>query len=84
MNPEQLRDASLLELFALEADAQAEVLNAGLLALERNPAAAEQLEPACVPPTRSRARPASSGSMAACGWHTPWKTAWSPHRAACR
>ncbi|WP_316156681.1 hybrid sensor histidine kinase/response regulator [Cupriavidus sp. BIC8F] len=47
MNPEQLRDASLLELFALEADAQAEVLNAGLLALERNPAAAEQLE-ACM------------------------------------
>ncbi|CAJ96830.1 histidine kinase [Cupriavidus necator] len=47
MNSEQLRDASLLELFALEADAQAEVLNAGLLALERNPAAAEQLE-ACM------------------------------------
>lgn len=47
MNPDQLRDASLLELFALEADAQAEVLNAGLLALERNPAAAEQLE-ACM------------------------------------
>ena len=33
MNPEQLRDASLLDLFALEADAQADVLNAGLLAL---------------------------------------------------
>lgn len=47
MNPEQLRDASLLELFALEAEAQAEVLNAGLLALEREPAAAAQLE-ACM------------------------------------
>lgn len=47
MNPEQLRDASLLELFALEADAQAEVLNAGLLALERNPGAPGQLE-ACM------------------------------------
>ncbi|NOV24556.1 hybrid sensor histidine kinase/response regulator [Cupriavidus necator] len=47
MNPEQLRDASLLELFALEADAQAEILNAGLLALERNPGAPEQLE-ACM------------------------------------
>ena len=47
MNPEQLRDASLLDLFALEADAQADVLNAGLLALERDPTAAVQLE-ACM------------------------------------
>ncbi|MDK3026418.1 hybrid sensor histidine kinase/response regulator [Cupriavidus taiwanensis] len=47
MNSEQLRDASLLELFALEADAQAEILNAGLLALERNPGAPGQLE-ACM------------------------------------
>ena len=47
MNPEQLRDASMLDLFALEADAQAEVLNAGLLALEREPTAAIQLE-ACM------------------------------------
>ncbi|MDQ0139687.1 hybrid sensor histidine kinase/response regulator [Cupriavidus necator] len=47
MNPEQLRDASLLELFALEADAQADILNAGLLALERNPGAPEHLE-ACM------------------------------------
>jgi two-component system sensor histidine kinase and response regulator WspE len=44
MNPDQLRDASMLELFALEADAQAEILNAGLLALEREPAAATHLE----------------------------------------
>lgn len=47
MNPEQLRDASMLDLFALEADAQAEVLNAGLLALERDPTATAQLE-ACM------------------------------------
>ncbi|MBB1632335.1 hybrid sensor histidine kinase/response regulator [Cupriavidus sp. UME77] len=47
MNPDQLRDASLLELFALEAQSQAEVLNSGLLALERDPTAAEQLE-ACM------------------------------------
>ncbi|MDF3837474.1 hybrid sensor histidine kinase/response regulator [Cupriavidus basilensis] len=47
MNPDQLRDASLLELFALEAQSQAEVLNAGLLALERAPAAAGELE-ACM------------------------------------
>lgn len=47
MNPEQLRDASMLDLFALEAESQAEVLNAGLLALERDPAAAIHLE-ACM------------------------------------
>ncbi|CAG2152430.1 Sensor histidine kinase RcsC [Cupriavidus yeoncheonensis] len=47
MNPDQLRDASLLELFALEAESQAEVLNAGLLALERDPAATSQLD-ACM------------------------------------
>ncbi len=47
MNPDQLRDASLLELFALEAESQAEVLNAGLLALEREPAAASHLD-ACM------------------------------------
>lgn len=47
MNPDQLRDASLLELFALEAQSQAEILNAGLLALERDSAAADQLE-ACM------------------------------------
>ncbi|MGT2492948.1 Hpt domain-containing protein [Cupriavidus basilensis] len=47
MNPDQLRDASLLELFALEAQSQAEVLSAGLLSLERDPTAADQLE-ACM------------------------------------
>jgi two-component system, chemotaxis family, sensor histidine kinase and response regulator WspE len=47
MTPEQMRDASLLELFSLEADAQTQVLNEGLLALERNPTQADQLE-ACM------------------------------------
>ena len=47
MTPDQMRDASMLELFQLEADAQTQVLNAGLLALERNPTQAEQLE-ACM------------------------------------
>jgi len=42
-----MRDASLLELFSLEADAQTQVLSAGLLALERNPTQADQLE-ACM------------------------------------
>jgi len=44
MTPEQMRDTSLLELFSLEAEAQTQVLNAGLLALERNPTQADQLE----------------------------------------
>ncbi len=47
MTPEQMRDASLLELFGLEAEAQTQVLNAGLLALERDPTLADQLE-ACM------------------------------------
>ncbi len=44
MTPEQMRDASLLELFSLEAEAQTQVLSSGLLALERNPTQADQLE----------------------------------------
>ena len=47
MNPDQLRDASMLELFQLEADNQVQVLNTGLLALERDPQAAQHLE-ACM------------------------------------
>jgi two-component system sensor histidine kinase and response regulator WspE len=47
MTPDQMRDASLLELFRLEAEAQTQVLNTGLLVLERNPAQADQLE-ACM------------------------------------
>ncbi|WP_369987841.1 hybrid sensor histidine kinase/response regulator [Pseudomonas xanthosomatis] len=47
MTPEQMRDASLLELFSLEAEAQTQVLSAGLMALERNPAQPDQLE-ACM------------------------------------
>jgi len=47
MTPEQMRDASMLELFHLEAEAQTQVLGAGLLLLERNPTQADQLE-ACM------------------------------------
>ncbi|WP_313298303.1 hybrid sensor histidine kinase/response regulator [Pseudomonas sp.] len=47
MTPEQMRDASLLELFNLEAEAQTQVLSSGLMALERNPTQADQLE-ACM------------------------------------
>jgi two-component system sensor histidine kinase and response regulator WspE len=42
-----MRDASLLELFSLEAEAQTQVLSTGLMALERNPTQADQLE-ACM------------------------------------
>ncbi|HEX5843066.1 MAG TPA: hybrid sensor histidine kinase/response regulator [Pseudomonas sp.] len=47
MTPEQMRDASMLELFQLEAETQTQVLGAGLLLLERDPTQAEQLE-ACM------------------------------------
>ena len=47
MTPDQMRDASLLELFRLEAEAQKQVLDSGLLILEREPANASQLE-ACM------------------------------------
>ena len=47
MTPDQMRDASLFELFKLEAEAQTQVLSAGLLALERSPTQADQLE-ACM------------------------------------
>ena len=47
MSPESLRDASMLDLFRLEAQAQTQVLDAGLLVLEREPGDPAQLE-ACM------------------------------------
>jgi len=47
VNPDEMRDASLLELFQLETRTQVQVLNNGLLALEHNPTSAPQLE-ACM------------------------------------
>ena len=47
MTPDQMRDASLLELFRMEAEAQKQVLDTGLLILERDPLNAGQLE-ACM------------------------------------
>ncbi len=47
MNPEQMRDASLLELFQMEARSQVQVLNNGLLALEKDPAGMRHIE-ACM------------------------------------
>ncbi|OZI46700.1 hybrid sensor histidine kinase/response regulator [Bordetella genomosp. 5] len=44
MNPDQMRDASLLELFQLETRTQVQVLNHGLLALEQDPVSAQHLE----------------------------------------
>jgi len=47
MSPSTYIDASMLELFQMEARAQADVLSAGLIALERDPVAADHLE-ACM------------------------------------
>jgi two-component system sensor histidine kinase and response regulator WspE len=47
VNPDEMRDASLLELFQLETRTQVQVLNNGLLALEHDPTSAAQLE-ACM------------------------------------
>lgn len=47
MTPDEMRDASLFELFTLEAEAQTQVLSTGLLALERDPTQADHLE-ACM------------------------------------
>lgn len=47
MNPEQMRDASLLELFQMETRSQVQVLNSGLLALEQDPTVQRHIE-ACM------------------------------------
>jgi two-component system sensor histidine kinase and response regulator WspE len=47
MSAEDLRDVSMIDLFRMEADGQAQVLTSGLLALERDPTAADELE-ACM------------------------------------
>jgi two-component system, chemotaxis family, sensor histidine kinase and response regulator WspE len=47
MSDQDLSQLSMLELFSMEAETQGQVLTTGLLALERDPAAADQLE-ACM------------------------------------
>src|ERR1700730_15659657 len=44
MSPQDLSQLSMLDLFRMEVDSQSQVLTAGLLALERDPVAADQLE----------------------------------------
>ncbi|HWG71392.1 MAG TPA: hybrid sensor histidine kinase/response regulator [Steroidobacteraceae bacterium] len=44
MSPQDLSQSSMLDLFRMEVEAQAQVLTSGLLALERDPKAADQLE----------------------------------------
>ncbi|MES2255417.1 MAG: hybrid sensor histidine kinase/response regulator [Pseudomonadota bacterium] len=44
MRAKDLSELSMLDLFRVEAESQAQALTSGLLALERNPRAAEQLE----------------------------------------
>src|SRR3984885_10649399 len=47
MNDNDLSQLSMLELFSMEAESQGQALTRGLLALERDPKAADQLE-ACM------------------------------------
>jgi two-component system sensor histidine kinase and response regulator WspE len=47
MSGDDLSDFSMMELFRIEADSQTAILTAGLLALERDPTGADQLE-ACM------------------------------------
>ncbi len=68
MTPDQMRDASLLELFSLEAEAQVQVLSAGLLALERDPTQADYLESCMRAAHSSRARRALSGWTPGSAW----------------
>jgi two-component system sensor histidine kinase and response regulator WspE len=44
MSTQDLSQSSMLDLFRMEVDSQAQALTAGLLALERDPVAADQLE----------------------------------------
>ena len=76
MTPDQMRDASLLELFRLEAEAQTQVLNAGLMALERSPTQADQLEAQmrAAHSLKGAARDRRAGP--ACAWRTSWRIAW--------
>ena len=60
MSAEDLSEFSMLDLFRVEAETQAQVLTSGLLALERDPTPPISSKPACARPTRSKARRASS------------------------
>lgn len=63
MTPDQMRDASLLELFSLEAEAQTLVLSAGLLRWSAIRPRLITSSRACARPIRSRARRGLSASM---------------------
>ncbi len=67
MSAEDLSSMSMLELFRVEAESQAQVLTAGLLALERLRPRPTSSKRACAPPIRSRARRASSGLASGVG-----------------
>ena len=72
----------MLDLFRLEAENQAQVLTAGLLALERDPTAADQLE-ACMRAAHSLKGAARIVGLApAWRWPTRWRTASSPRSKA--
>jgi len=57
MTGQDASQLSMLELFRIEAENQAQALIAGLLALERSPTSGEQLEACMRAPILSRAPP---------------------------
>ena len=65
MTPEELSQASLLDLFRIEAEEQAQKLTAGLLALERDPVAAQHLE-SCMRAAHSLKGAARIAAITAC------------------
>ena len=74
MTARDLSQVSMHDLFRMEAESQTQVLTAGLLALERNPVAADQLE-ACMRAAHSLKGPrVSSISMPAWRSRMRWKT----------
>ena len=66
MTPDQMRDASLLELFRLEAEAQKQVLDTGLMILERDPLNASQLEACMRAAAEARSRSGCTPSQSIC------------------
>ena len=56
MSLDAYQDSSMLELFHQEAQAQTQVMDSGLLVLEREPTDPHSWKPACAQRTRSRAR----------------------------
>ena len=82
MSDQDLSQLSMLDLFRVEAESQAQVLTAGLLALERDPRSADQLE-ACMRAAHSLKGAARIvGLDAGVRLRTRWRIASSPRSKA--